>query len=79
LEIPQTSVTLQDPYIQKALSQRDPKSGAVTSQPLWAFEQTLKADPRYDKTVQAKTDAYSTLTQISKDFGFSGGTTGAAA
>jgi hypothetical protein len=79
LEVPQTSVTLQDPYIQKALSQRDPKSGAVTSQPMYAFEQTLKADPRYDNTAQAKTDAYSTLAQIGKDLGLSGGTTGAAA
>ena len=73
LEIPQTEVTLNDPYIQKALSQRDPQSGAVTSQPLWAFNQTLKQDPRYDKTDQAKTDAYSTLAQVGKDFGFAAG------
>jgi hypothetical protein len=79
LEVPQTQVTLNDPYIQKALSVRDPKSGAVTSQPLWAFQQTLKADPRYDKTEQAKTDAYTTLAQVGKDFGFSGGTGGTSA
>jgi hypothetical protein len=78
LEVPQSSITLNTPEVQKALSVRDPQSGAVTSQAMWAFTQQLKADPRYDKTVQAKTDAYATLAQIGKDWGFGGGTTGAA-
>lgn len=79
LEIPQSSVTLDNPAIQKALSVRDPQSGAVTSQSMWQFTQQLKNDPRYDQTTQAKTDAYSTLAQIGKDFGFNGGTGGVAA
>lgn len=74
LELNQNSVTLNDPYVQKALSVRDPQTGAVTSQSMWQFTQNLKADPRYDRTTQAKTDAYNTLAQIGKDFGFSSGT-----
>jgi hypothetical protein len=77
LEVPQSSINLSTPEVQKALSVRDPQSGAATSQSMWAFTQQLKADPRYDKTTQAKTDAYTTLAQIGKDFGFGGGTTGA--
>jgi murein DD-endopeptidase MepM/ murein hydrolase activator NlpD len=82
LELNQNQVTLNDPYIQKALSVRDPQSGAVTSQSMWQFTQNLKQDPRYDHTDQAKTDAYTTLAQIGKDFGFngtSGGTAGGSA
>lgn len=78
LEVPQSSITLNTPEVQKALSVRDPQSGAVTSQAMWAFTQALKADPRYDQTAQAKTDAYQTLAQVGKDFGFTGGTTGPA-
>lgn len=70
LEVPQTQVNLSDPLIKQALSATDPKTGAMQNVPLWKFEQTLKADPRYDQTDQAKTDAYSTLHQIGKDFGF---------
>lgn len=73
LEIPQTEVKLTDPMIRKALSVKDPKTGAMTSQPLYDFEHQLKDDPRYDKTDQAKTDAYSLLAQIGKDWGFTGG------
>lgn len=71
LELPQSTVTLSTPAIRKALLSQDPKTGQPTSQPLWQFEQTVKADPRYDKTDQAKTDAYSTLAQVGKDWGFS--------
>lgn len=70
LEVPQSSVSLQDPAIRRALSITDTKTGTQVSQPLWQFEQTLKKDPRYDYTDQAKTDAYSTLSQVGKDWGF---------
>lgn len=73
LEVPQTQVTLDDPLIKKALAQTDPKTGAVTSQPLWQFEQTVKKDPRYGMTDQAKTDAYSMLNKIGQDWGMTGG------
>lgn len=70
LELPQSSVTLDNPAIKKALSAPDPQTGQPAAQPLWQFEQAVKADPRYDHTDQAKTDAYSTVAQIGKDWGF---------
>lgn len=70
LEVPQSTVTINDPMIKKALSAPGP-DGKPTSQPLWQFEQSIKHDPRYDKTDQAKTDAYTTLKQIGTDWGFS--------
>jgi hypothetical protein len=70
LEIPETDVTLKDSYIQKALSQRT--DGVSASMPLWQFQRMLKDDPRYDKTQQAKDDAFSTLNKIGKDWGFVG-------
>lgn len=73
LEMPQTAITLDNTLVQKGLSQTDPTKGTQTSMPMWQFDQLLKADPRYDHTQQARTDAYTTLTQIGKDFGFTGG------
>lgn len=70
LEVPQTAVTLNDPQVQKALAQVDPKTGTQSSMPLWQFEQQLKKDPRYDYTSQAKTDAYTTLHEIGQNWGF---------
>lgn len=72
LELNQQSITLDNPYIQRALSVRDPQSGAVTSQSMWQFTQNLKSDPRYDHTTQAKTDAYAALAKVGHDFGFTG-------
>lgn len=70
LEVPQTSVTLNDPLIKKALSSTAQDGATQQAMPLYQFEQQLKNDPRYDKTDQARTDAYSTLAQVGKDFGF---------
>jgi hypothetical protein len=72
LEVPETQVTLKDSYIQKALSSAGPDGTTRTSMPLWQFQRMLKDDPRYDKTKQAKDDAFSTLNKIGKDFGFVG-------
>lgn len=71
LELPQTAIKWQsDPQIQKALSVRDPSTGQASSMPLWQFNQTLMNDPRYDHTTQAKTDAYTTLSEIGKSWGY---------
>lgn len=70
LEVADSTVTLDDPAIKKALTQRN-ADGSATTQPLWQFERTLKDDPRYDQTTQARTDAYSTLAKVGRDFGFS--------
>lgn len=68
LEIAETDIDLTDPYIKKALTQNLP-DGLPGAQPLWQFERQLKNDPRWDKTKQARTDAYATIRQIGKDFG----------
>lgn len=60
-----------DPHIKKALAQVG-QDGAMTAQPMWQFERTLKNDARYDHTKQAKDDAMSTIATIGKDFGFGG-------
>jgi hypothetical protein len=70
LEISDSTITLDDPNIKKALTQRN-ADGSATAQPLWQFERQLKDDARYDKTTQARTDAYSTLAKVGRDFGFS--------
>jgi hypothetical protein len=72
LEVPETSVTLNDAAIKKALSQSGPDGTTRTAQPLWQFERQLKDDPRYDKTKAAKDDAFTALNKIGKDWGFVG-------
>jgi hypothetical protein len=72
LEIPETQVDLNDPYIKKALATTASDGVTQKSMPLWQFARTLKDDPRYDKTLQAKDDAFSTLAKIGKDWGFVG-------
>jgi hypothetical protein len=69
LELDPASININDPYIQRALTARDPK-GAPTTQPLWALQDALKNDKRFDQTRQAKTDAYTVIHQIGKDWGF---------
>lgn len=73
LEVPETQITLKDSHIRKALASTAEDGVTQKSMPLWQFQRTLKADPRYDKTDQAKSDAMSTLAQVGKDFGLVGG------
>lgn len=76
LEINPASVSLRDPLIRKALQ----GTGGVaakgtttpTSQPLWQFEQTLRADPRWQQTQNAKDTVSSALSTIGRDWGFLG-------
>ena len=69
LELPPGTIDLYDKKIQKALSGRDPKGQPFVT-PLWAFEQDLKNDPRWDKTKNAVNSAYDQATRIGKDWGF---------
>jgi hypothetical protein len=69
LELPPQKITLQDSLVKKGLSQRDSK-GQLGMMPLWQYEQTVKADPRWDKTKNAH-DAYATMAhKIGRDWGF---------
>lgn len=71
LEVAESAVKLNDPAVMKALQMRDDK-GNPTTKPMWQFVRELKDDPRYDKTVGARKEAYSVLNKIGSDFGFLG-------
>lgn len=82
LEIDEKSIALTDPMIQKALTNpatvAPAKPGAApattpgaTVTPLWQFQQTLKQDPRWGKTDNAKQTAYGMMADLGKSFGFS--------
>lgn len=77
LEIPQTSIKLTDPTIQKALTNTAAVPGASPAaapgqsvMPLWQYTQQLKQDPRWGQTDNAKQTAYSTMAALGKSFGF---------
>lgn len=69
LEIPETGVRLNDPKVMQALNQRNP-DGSSSTKPMWQFQRELKDDPRWDKTNNAKQEAFGMLSRIGKDFGF---------
>ncbi len=81
LELPPEKIDLYDTTLQKALTARLPaatnagsptagKAATAGAMPLWQFEQTLRKDPRRDKTKGAVNEAYDVLQQIGKDWGF---------
>jgi len=67
LEIDPSSITLDDPTIQKALA-----GDGKNPTPLYAFNQMLKQDSRWQYTDNAKNSVYDTLAQVGKDWGFTG-------
>jgi hypothetical protein len=69
LEAAETSIALDNPWIKKALSTRG-ADGVAGTLPLWQFERQLKDDPRWDKTKQARDQAFDTIAQVGRDFGF---------
>lgn len=76
LEIPETEINVLDPTIRKALTTTKVagtgNEKTQTQVPMWEFEQSLKSDPRWDRTKNAAQAAYDTLGQLGKDFGFVG-------
>ena len=70
LELPSTGLTVFDPTIRKALNNTDPSTGKPQSMALWQFEQTLKQDPRWLNTDNAKSSLLTAGQQVLKDFGF---------
>jgi len=69
LEVAPDTVTLQDSLVKQGLSQRDEK-GQLGMMPLWQYEQRVKADPRWDKTKNARDDYAGIAHQIGRDWGF---------
>lgn len=69
LEISPGSINLFDPTIKKALQYKDPKTGQSGAQPIWAFENTLRNDPRWRQTKNAQDSVMQTAHQVLSDFG----------
>ena len=76
LELDPNTLSLNDPLIKKALQGNivttNGKSTA-TSIPLYQFESTLRSDPRWDTTQNARDTVSSAIVHIGRDFGFSVG------
>jgi hypothetical protein len=68
LETNSENVNLDDPLIQRALQAKDAK-GKPTTQTLYDFENTLRNDPRWAKTNNARDTMSSTANAILKSFG----------
>jgi hypothetical protein len=75
LEIDPQTIGITDPTIKRALQGSVVNSGGkstATSTPLYQFEQTLRADPRWAKTQNATDTMSTSLVHIGRDFGFGG-------
>jgi hypothetical protein len=71
LEIDPTAIDYtKDASIKKALGTTMNPDGTSSPMPLWQYEQTLKQDPRWAFTNNAREDVNGMLHQIGKDFGF---------
>ena len=70
LELPSSQLTVFDPTVRKALNYVDPATGKPAQQALWQFEQTLKQDPRWLSTDNAKSSLLGAGNKVLQDFGF---------
>jgi hypothetical protein len=69
LEMDPAAVKLTDPYIKQALGGID-QSGNPTAMGMWDFEKTLRNDPRWAQTKQAKDASDNAAYNVLKSFGF---------
>lgn len=72
LETSPDNVDLEDPLIQKAIQGQMDKQGQVIPQTVYDFERTLRQDPRWLKTQNAKDSMTSLALRIGQDFGLVG-------
>jgi hypothetical protein len=70
LEINPQTLSAFDPTVKAALTYKDPKTGAP-GQALWQFEDSLRQDPRWLKTDNARDSLMSTAHGVLQSFGFS--------
>lgn len=73
LETPAENIKNSDPLLQKALDYRDPTSGNRGAMTSWQFADTLRNDPRWLQTDNAKSAAMSTADSLLKSFGLVAG------
>lgn len=69
LELPPGSINLFDPTIKKALTYKDPKTGASAPKALWQFENDIRSDSRWKSTQNAQNSMMQVAHQILADFG----------
>lgn len=72
LELNSENIDLDDPLIQRALQARDAK-GQPTTQTLYDFEQVLRNDKRWAKTMNAQNQMSAVVSDVLKTFGLFGG------
>lgn len=68
-EMDPSSLKLEDPTIQKALTSVDPSNNSPQITPLWQFSRELKSDDRYFQTNQAHRDMNDLASEIARQFG----------
>ena len=68
LELNPEDIDLFDPTIRRAL-QAQTKDGQVGMKPLWQFEQELRHDRRFDRTMTARNDGAEFATKLAQLFG----------
>lgn len=71
LEVNGDNINLDDPLIQRALQAKDAK-GKPTTQTVYDFENTLRKDPRWAKTDNARDQMSATANSILQSFGLVG-------
>ncbi len=69
LELPQGSINLFDPTVRGALAYKNPTTLQNEAEPLWAFENKLRSDPRWRKTQNAQNSIMQVAHQVLADFG----------
>lgn len=74
LEINPNAIDLNDPTLRRAMQgmasgKEDAGGGAM---PLWAFENQLRSDPRWQYTNNAREQSYNMVNTVLSDFGFKG-------
>jgi hypothetical protein len=69
LELPAGSINLNDPTINKALTNVDPATNKPALKPTWEFEQELRKDNRYFQTSQAHQQFADLASGIANMFG----------
>ena len=69
LEVDGNELSPFDPTIKKALSYKDPTTGQMGAQPLWQFENTLRSDPRWLQTNNARDSIMTTAHGVLQQFG----------
>ena len=71
LEVDPADVKLKDNFIQAALQNKDPKTGAFTPLSMFDFEKRVKSDPRWSKTKNGRDDLMEGARQVLSDWGLS--------